>query len=313
LDFVGKKRWFFLFSALLIGASIVSLLVPPSLVIGIDFKGGTSLSGAFPANVTQEELREVLSEFGHGDASIQAAGEGRFFIRTRTLAAAVSDEPSEREVLQRGLEEKLGGLEALEFSEVSSVFAQDTVRNAIIAVLAAAVGILLYITWAFRRVSNPFRYGLSAIIALAHDVFIVVGSFSILGKVIGAEVNTMFLTALLAVIGYSVNDTIVVFDRIRENVLRGVARDMDTVINLSLSETLGRSLNTSITLALTLLAILFMGGTTLRDFILVFLVGVVAGTYSSIGVASQILGAWEKGDLGRGLRWLRNPLKMSSK
>ena len=308
MDFVGKKRWFFLFSAVLIALGIVSLLVPPSLVLGIDFQGGTSLAGTFPEEVAQEEVRGVLAELGHGDASIQAAGEGRFFIRTRTLAPAVGDEPSEREVLQQALEQRFGAIQALEFSEVSSIFAQDTVRNAAFAVVAAAVGILLYITWAFRRVPSPFRYGVSAIIALIHDVFIVVGVFSILGKVIGAEVNTMFLTALLAVIGYSVNDTIVVFDRIRENLLRGVGRDLETVVNLSLAESLGRSLNTSVTIFFTLLAILLLGGPTLRDFILVFLIGVVAGTYSSIGIASQVLVAWEKGELGRGLRRLRHPL-----
>ena len=251
----------------------------------------------------------MLAEKGHGDATIQSAGENRFFIRTRTLTPGVGEEPSEREALQQALEGSFGEVETAEFSEVSPVIAQETVRNAGFALLAAAVGILIYITWAFRRVPSPFRYGVSAIVALVHDVLVVVGIFSILGKVMGVEVNTMFITALLAVIGYSVNDTIVVFDRIRENVQRGSGRDLGTVVNLSLAETLGRSLNTSVTLLFTLLALLLLGGPTIRDFILVLFIGVIAGTYSSICIASQVLVMWENGELGRVLRFLRRPAR----
>jgi preprotein translocase subunit SecF len=313
VDFVSKRRWFFLLSALVILPGLISLLTPPSLVLGIEFTGGTTMTIDFAGPVDQGELRQVLAENGHSNATIQAAGENRFFIRTRTLTPGVGEERSEREVLEQALEGSFGEVKTAEFSEVSPVIAQETVRNAGFALLAAAVGILIYITWAFRRVPSPFRYGVSAIVALVHDVLVVVGIFSILGKVVGVEVNTMFITALLAVIGYSVNDTIVVFDRIRENIQRGAGRDLDTVVNLSLAETLGRSLNTSITLLFTLLALLLLGGPTIRDFILVLFIGVIAGTYSSIGIASQVLVMWEKGELGRVFRFIRRPSRARAK
>ena len=180
--------------------------------------------------------------------------------------------------------------------------AAETVVNAFYAVLAAAVGIFIYVWWAFRNLPSPIRYGSAAIVALLHDAFIVIGIFSILGVVADIEVGTMFLIAILTVIGYSVNDTIVVFDRIRENILTYPNRELSQVVNLSISETLGRSLNTSLTLLFTLLALLLFGGQTIREFLLVLLIGVVVGTYSSIGVASQMLVSWEYGDLKRVFR-----------
>ena len=172
--------------------------------------------------------------------------------------------------------------------------AQETVLNALWAVLAAAIGIFFYIWWAFRNVPSPFRYGLAAIAALLHDTIIVIGIFSILGALLEIEVNTMFLIALLTVIGYSVNDTIVVFDKIRENVLLYSNRPFPEVVNLSISETIGRSINTSFTLLVTLLALILFGGSTIREFLLVLLIGVVAGTYSSIAIASQVLVTWDQ-------------------
>ena len=146
---------------------------------------------------------------------------------------------------------------------------------------------------------SPFRYGTAAIIALVHDSVIVIGVFAILGELFEVEVNTFFLFAVVTVIGYSVNDTIVVFDRLRENVLLYPNRGFAEVVNLSIAETMGRSLNTSLTLLFTLLALLLFGGSTLRTFLLVLVVGVIAGTYSSIGVATGVLVSWEYGDFGR--------------
>jgi preprotein translocase subunit SecF len=146
---------------------------------------------------------------------------------------------------------------------------------------------------------SPFRYGTAAIVALLHDAIVVIGIFAILGEVADIEVNTMFLIALLTVIGYSVNDTIVVFDRLRENVLLYPNRTLAANANLSISETLGRSLNTSLTLLFTLLALLLFGGPTIRVFLWVLLIGVIAGTYSSIGIATNLLVAWEAGSIGR--------------
>jgi preprotein translocase subunit SecF len=179
------------------------------------------------------------------------------------------------------------------------VVASETVVSAIWAILAAAVGIFLYVWWAFRNVPSPFRYGAAAIVALLHDTMVVVGIFAILGVVADIEVNTMFLIALLTVIGYSVNDTIVVFDRLRENVLLYPNRTLAANANLSISETIGRSLNTSLTLLFTLMALILFGGPTIRVFLWVLLIGVIAGTYSSIGIATNLLVAWEVGSIGR--------------
>jgi preprotein translocase subunit SecF len=178
-------------------------------------------------------------------------------------------------------------------------------------VLVAAVGIFFYVWWAFRSVPSPYRYGTAAILALLHDTIIVIGIFAILGELLEMEVNTMFLFGLLTVIGYSVNDTIVVFDRLRENVMIYPNRSLGEVVNISLAETLTRSLNTSLTLLFTLLALFMFGGSTIRGFLLVLIVGVVVGTYSSIAIASQILVSWEYGDAGRLIRRLRSPLGSS--
>ena len=193
----------------------------------------------------------------------------------------------------------IGGVEVIAFDGVSASVAAETVRNAFYAVLLAAVGIFLYVWWAFRNVPSPFRYSAAAIVALLHDTAIVIGIFAILGELLDVEVNLMFMIALLTVIGYSVNDTIVVFDRLRENVLNYPNRALVDNVNVSISETISRSLNTSLTLLFTLLALLLLGGSTIREFLLVLLIGVVVGTYSSVGIASQMLVVWEQGDLRR--------------
>ena len=193
----------------------------------------------------------------------------------------------------------IGGVEVIAFDGVSPSVAEETVRNAFFAVLLAAVGIFLYVWWAFRNVPSPFRYSAAAIVALLHDTAIVVGIFAILGELLDVEVNLMFMIALLTVIGYSVNDTIVVFDRLRENVLNYPNRTLTDNVNVSISETISRSLNTSLTLLFTLLALLLLGGSTIREFLLVLLIGVVVGTYSSVGIASQMLVSWDQGDFRR--------------
>ena len=199
----------------------------------------------------------------------------------------------------------IGGVEVIAFDGVSPSVAEETVRNAFFAVLLAAVGIFLYVWWAFRNVPSPFRYSAAAIVALLHDTAIVVGIFAVLGELLDVEVNLMFMIALLTVIGYSVNDTIVVFDRLRENVLNYPNRTLTDNVNVSISETISRSLNTSLTLLFTLLALLLLGGSTIREFLLVLLIGVVVGTYSSIGIASQMLVAWDQGDFRRLFRFRR--------
>ena len=308
MDLVSKGRYFFIFSGALLLVGIASLLWPPALRLGIDFTGGSTLDYTFAQPVSEEAIRDELAAQGFPDAQIQGTGDRSYFIRTRTLQDAQRDGPgtvivaSEKELIDKALEANLAPIEKAEFFSVSPRIAAEAVRNAIIAVVAASVGILLYITYAFRRVPNPFRYGVCALIALVHDALIVVGIFSLLGKLVNLEINAMFITGLLTVIGYSVHDTIVVFDRIRENVARGVGRTLEATINASILETLGRSLNTSLTLVFTLLALILFGGSTILSFLLVLLLGVIAGTYSSIGIASQLLVVWERGSFRKLLR-----------
>jgi len=301
LNFVGKRNWFFLFSFLVIVPGVVFLIINPGLRLGIDFTGGSTMTVKFSESVTQEELRTELTRIGQVDATVQSFGEDTYFIRTRQL----SDQ--DKDALVNQLEASLSQ-DGVDVSSdfVSPVVARDTILNGIYAVVAASIGIFIYLWWAFRSVPRPFRYGIAAIIALVHDLVIVIGIFAILGNLLGLEVNTMFLVAVLTVIGYSVNDTIVVFDRLRENVLNYGNRGFAQNVNVSISETIGRSLNTSLTVLIVLLALLLFGGATIRTFLLVLVIGVIAGTYSSIAVASQVLVAWESGDFGRMLPFRRS-------
>ena len=307
MNIVGKRRWFFLLSAIIIIPGLISLLIPPRLYLGIDFTGGSTLNVQFASPISVAQLRERLDRLGHPEAVIQPTGRTGVFIRTSELRRMNPQEGtrSEQEVIREAFND-LAEVTRMDVSLVSGVIAQDTVRNAFITVVAASIGILLYITWAFRRVPKPFRYGVAAIIALSHDVLIVLGIFSVLGKLLNLEVNSMFIAGLLTVIGYSVNDTIVVFDRIRENVARFPVERLENTVNTSLLETLGRSINTSLTLLLTVTALLLLGGDSIRNFLLVLLIGIIAGTYSSICIASQVLVAWETGEAGRFFRRLRS-------
>jgi preprotein translocase subunit SecF len=294
IDFVGKRQWFFLISWILIVIGIVSLVISQiqiksPLQLGIDFTGGTSMILQFSPPVEQSQLREEMAELGYNEARIQDAGEGNFIIHTREITA---DEA-------RDLAEKLGveldsQVERTDYYFVSGTVAGKTARNAFIAVIVAAVAMMLYIVWAFRRMPNPFRWGTCAVIALIHDVLIIVGIFSLLGLLAGVAVDAMFITGLLAVVGYSINNTVVIFDRIRENVSRQIRPDFAATINDSLVETLGRCLNTALTTIFVLLALFLFGGATIQYFVLVLLLGVIIGTYSSICISSQLLVVWEK-------------------
>jgi preprotein translocase subunit SecF len=311
LDFVAKRNWYYLLSLLFIIPGGISLLIPPALVPGIEFTSGTTFTIQFAQPVAQDALRSFLAQQGFPDAIIQRTGGDQYLIRTRTLREEVRDDAGnlvvqgDRERLFSAMTERFGPFRVLDYNSVSPTIAAETVRNATIAVAAASIAILLYIAFAFRQVSNPFRYGVCAIIAMVHDVLVVLGIFSILGKVAGVEVDSMFITAMLTVIGFSVHDTIVVFDRIRENLKRHGTANFAAVVNHSIMQTIGRSINTSVTVLFTLLALYLFGGTPTRTFVLALMIGVISGTYSSIFNAAQLLVTWEEGDLPRFLRRLR--------
>jgi len=297
IDFVGKKQWFFLISTITVLVAIVSLAVF-KLQPGIDFIGGTSMTLNFSPQVEQSQLRQEFINLGHPEAMIQE-GEGDFFIRIKEMSA------QERETVTEVLETSLGSeLTVRDYSTVSPYIATETARNAGIAMMIAAVAMLLYIAWAFRRLPKPFRWGTSAIIALVYNVLIVLGVFSILGRVANVEIDALFITGVLTIVGYSINNTVVVFDRIRENMTKGISPDFSVTVNCSLLETLARNLNTTLTTFFVILALLLFGGATIHYFMLALLVGIVAGTYSSTCMAGQLLVVWEKGEWGRLSSWL---------
>ena len=296
LNFARLRGWFFLFSLCVILPGMYFLFVQPGLKSGIDFSGGSSLTVRYDVPVNQNTLRQGLEDIGYSESTVQDFGDNTFFLRMHLLEDGTYKDLVAELSTQIGLTDQY---EVLSFDLVSPVIAREVVLNAFYAVIAAALGIFIYVWWAFRNVPSPFRYGVAALVALLHDVLVVLGVFALLGWLLNYEVNTMFLIALLTVIGYSVNDTIVVFDRLRENVSIYPNRDFPENVNYSISETIGRSLNTSLTLMLPLVALILFGGQTIQVFLVVLLIGVVAGTYSSIAIASQILVSWHSGDFGR--------------
>ena len=287
-DIVGKRFWFFLASGILILFSIISLgyfgLKP-----GIELSSGSLLTVNFEQQVTKADLQEKLAEIGYPTAIIQETGTGGYLIRTDELST------DEKAALEEGLRQRFGDVTEAEFYSVSPMVASETARNAGIAIAVASVGILLYITWAFRKMPSPFRYGVCALIALGHDVLIALGIFAVLGGVLGWEINLMFITGILAVVGYSVNNTVVVFDRIRENQSRRISPDFKTIVNTSLVETMSRSLNTSLTTMIVVLSLLLFVGSSIANFAVVMLIGIIAGTFSSVCIAPNLLIVWQEG------------------
>ncbi len=293
IDFVGKRFWFFLLSAIIIVPGLIFLILF-GLKPGSDFKGGTDITLSFSPSVEENQIRQSLTSLGYNDAVIQSTSSGNYILRLPEISSA------ERDVLINDLNTSTGSTTTvLDFSTISAVVAGETARYAIIAVIVAAIAILLYITFAFRKMPNAIRWGTCAVIALMHDILLVLGIFAILGKLAGVEIDAIFITGMLTVAGYSVHDTIVVFDRIRENLTKGVSRNFTEVVNYSISQTLTRSLNTSLTVIIVLLALFLLGGSTIHYFALVLLIGVTTGTYSSICNASQLLVVWENHEWGR--------------
>ena len=295
MNIAAKRGWFFLISAILLIPGIVFLIIAPGLKPGIDFTGGSTITVEFADPVDQQSIRTSLESLNVSDTTVQNFGDNTFFIRTKELTEVQKDD------LLSDLRDQLSpsGYNVLSFDIVSPLVAQETIVASFWALFAATIGIFFYVWWAFRNIPKPFRYGTAAIIALLHDVGVIIGVFAILGVVADVEINTMFLIALLTVIGYSVNDTIVVFDRVRENIIFAPNRSLEANVNLSIGETIGRSVNTSLTLLLTLSSLMLFGGPTLKSFLLVLIIGVLVGTYSSIGIATQIVVAWELQDFSR--------------
>lgn len=291
-DIIGRRSWWFLLSALLVLPGVTGLLLF-GLKLGIDFTGGSLLEVRLQEAARPAQVREVLGGHGFPDSAVQTTAEGSVLVRAREM-----DTPT-KEAIKSDLALRFGGVSELQFESIGPVVGAETARRAVLAVAIAALAILVYLWWAFRQVPQAYRYGACAVAALLHDVFLVLGLWSFFGYFFAMEVDSLFVTGILTVVGFSVHDTIVVFDRIRENVTRFREEPFEKIVNFSVNQTLDRSLNTSLTVILTLSALLLFGGVTIRNFVLTLLIGIVTGTYSSIFNASCLLVVWEGGELSR--------------
>lgn len=300
LDLIGKRNWFFLISLIIIVPGIISM-VTQGFSLGVDFVGGSQATVYFEHQTNLAEVQAAVTELEGSSATVQettgGAGAGGFVITTRVLT------PSQQAAFEEALAAKVGPINQgkSSYTQVGASVAQNTVRNAFAAILLASLLILCYLAFRFRKVPGGWRSGLqfggSALIALLHDVFVLTGIYSILGRVLNlpiGQINSLFLTALLTVVGFSVHDTIVVFDRIRENLLTTRGLTFEQTANLSLMQTLNRSIITSFTVVIVLVALLFFGGATIQGFVLGLLIGIVSGTYSSIFNATPILVVWRR-------------------
>ncbi len=290
INILSKRYWFFAFSLCLIIPGLI-LLAIKGMPMGIDFTGGTMIEMKFSAeNRPEREALETLTQDFGIDATVVTAGESNAIVR----APFLNDE--EISAYLNFVAEKYNEKpEDLRYS-ISSVgpsIGKEVASRAALAVAAAAIGVILYVWFAFRSIPNSFRYGICAIIAMIHDGLIVI-SLSVLGQYWGWQFTSLTLTALLTVIGFSVQDKIVVFDRIRENTRIHRRLDFETLVNHSIVQTLERSINTQLmTSEFMLLSMALLGGTTLRDFSIILLVGLLMGTYSSIFIAAPLLVVWE--------------------
>ncbi|KPJ62743.1 hypothetical protein AMJ44_15205 [candidate division WOR-1 bacterium DG_54_3] len=284
-DFVGKRKYWFIFSSLLlilaVGSFIYNGIVHGKIMnFGIDFTGGTLISLRFPGPVSEHEVREVLAEHNLEQSVIQKSGERDIFIRTEEL------ERETRMKIIDELGEKYGGVELLEADTIGPVIGKELRAQALWALLIASLGIIIYVSFRFE-----FKYAVAALFALYHDAIITAGVIALLWR----NIETPFVAAILTIMGYSINDTIVIFDRIRENIKKysGKKKSFAEIVNTSISETLARSINTVLTTVIVVLAVIFFGGETLKDFALVLLIGFAIGAYSSIFLASPIVAVWE--------------------
>jgi preprotein translocase subunit SecF len=256
--------------------------------------GNATLALIFGQTITPSALSSELETLGYQALSIEQKSLDLYYVRTEPIS------PEEQEQIKQAMEQKFGPMDYLDFRTITAEFSGQYVKYNILAIIACAGAILLYVAWAFRKLDRPFLYGACAIVALAHDILIMLAVFLIF-KI---EIDPMFVIAILTIIGFGVNNVIVVFDRLRESKMMESRFDIATRVNIGITETVTRSINTSMTVLFALLALYAFGGSTIHNFILALIVGVVASTYSSLFIAGQLLVSWENGDFGKLFRWL---------
>lgn len=289
---IQHRIYNYILSAILLVAAIVSLATW-GLKFGIDFTGGSLLEVEFAGSrPSVDTIQQKLSSVDIGAVSVQPAGDNGAILRFRDV-----DEPKHQAVVKALGEAGGGTVTEKRFDSIGPVIGRELKSRALWALGVALFFIVSYIAWAFRKVSRPvasWKYGLAAVLALAHDAIIVIGVFSVLGHYFGIEVDGLFVSALLTIIGFDVHDTIVVFDRIRENLFRGASSNFEETVNKSVNDTIMRSINTSFTVLLVLSMLFLFGGESIRYFSLALIIGIIMGTYSSIFVASPIVVDWHR-------------------
>ncbi len=292
-NFIGKRKIWFIISLAVIIVGIAGFFIRGGFNLGIDFLGGTLMEVQFDKKVNVSEVREVMSDLGYDNAILQMvqteliqSESDRFIIRIKAKEIGKAISTEEKNEILDSLDEKIGLVgEPLQDREVDPGFGKQITRYALIAIGISLLGILIYIWIRFE-----FRFGAAAILALFHDVLVTLGVYAIMYR----EINTSTIAALLTIIGYSLNDTIVVFDRIRENTPMTRKLNYSIVVNNSVNATLSRSINTSVTTLFPVILLLILGTPALKDFALALTIGIISGTYSSIFFASPILVAWNK-------------------
>jgi preprotein translocase SecF subunit len=314
-NFAQRRKWYFLFSGVLILISIVAMVISVATYpehtpvrLSLDFTGGGLFEIEFQPNgqtssgqpITEQLLRSVFSQFSSTDVRVQRlglVGTERWQVRTGFINDNVIEELEtalDEAVASRGLQLDR---QTVRFTQVSPIIGAESGKAAVIAVAVASVIITGFIVFSFRQVSDSFRYGMCAILAMLHDIIILVGTMSLLGLLLGWEADALFLTALLTVVAYSVQDSIVVFDRIRENTSRHRGEPYEVIVNRSILETVQRSITTQLLIAFVLLSLVLIGGETIRPFVTVLLIGLISGTYSSLFIGIPLLVAWEYREL----------------
>ncbi|NQW56248.1 MAG: protein translocase subunit SecF [Chloroflexi bacterium] len=301
---IARKRWFFLFSLLVTIPGLFFIIATPlsggalGLKFSVDYTGGTVWEFKLEEPADALVVRDVIAAAGHPEVQVAEAGSGFLIMRTKPLdlQSGSESDPSqpagaELAAIRAAIESEVGPIaEAGSLSTVGPVISQDLTQQAALLIVLGSIGIVLWMTYRFRNL----RFGLAALAALLHDVIVTVGFFAVAGTLFGVEIDALFITAMLTIIGFSVHDTIVVFDRVRENLARYAGAPFADIVNHSIVQTLGRSFNTTATVLITLLSLLVFAGGSIRTFVLALFVGILSGTYSSIFNASPLLVWWDE-------------------
>jgi len=301
---IARKRWFFLFSLLVTIPGLLFIIATPlsggavGLKFSVDYTGGTVWEFKLEQPADALVVRDVVAAAGHPEVQVTEAGSGFLIMRTKPLdlQSGSENDPSqpagaELAAIRAAIESEVGPIaEAGSLSTVGPVISQDLTQQAALLIVLGSIGIVLWMTYRFRNL----RFGLAALAALLHDVIVTVGFFAVAGTLFGVEIDALFITAMLTIIGFSVHDTIVVFDRVRENLARYAGAPFADIVNHSIVQTLGRSFNTTATVLITLLSLLVFAGGSIRTFVLALFVGILSGTYSSIFNASPLLVWWDE-------------------